>query len=76
MKEGKWLASAVGAVILGFSTDRSKSMLSLILLVFAFVLTTVEAFYPSWPRPQLGWLGLAVYFLSLLLGRAALGHAL
>ena len=51
-------------------------MLSLILLVFAFVLTTVEAFYTSWPRPHLGWLGLAIYFLSLLLGRAAIGHAL
>jgi hypothetical protein len=51
-------------------------MLSLILLVFAFVLTIVEAFYASWPRPHLGWLGLALYFLSLLLSRAGIGHGL
>jgi hypothetical protein len=42
-------------------------MTGLILLVFAFVVTIVEAFYSSWPRPHLGWLGLALYFLSLLL---------
>jgi hypothetical protein len=48
-------------------------MLGQILLVFAFVLTLIEAFRgspppPSWPVPSLGWLGLSLYFLSLLLG--------
>jgi hypothetical protein len=51
-------------------------MISLLLLCFAFLLTIIEAFYPSWPRPHLGWLGLAVYFLSLLLNRAAIGHVM
>lgn len=46
----------------------------LILLVFAFVLTFVAAFqrggpWPgSWWLPHLGWFGLSLYFLSLLLG--------
>jgi hypothetical protein len=48
-------------------------MLSLILLVFAFVLCMIQAFYPNWTAPSWGWLGLALYFLSLILGHAALG---
>lgn len=50
-------------------------MIGLILLVFAFVLSLVEAFRgwlqpppQSWAIPHLGWLGLSLYFLSLLLG--------
>jgi len=52
-------------------------MLHLILLVFAFVLCLIEAVYPSWPRPALGWLGLALYFLAMILGGAggALPHS-
>jgi hypothetical protein len=45
-------------------------MISLILLVFAFVLCMVQAIYPNWAQPQWGWLGLALYFLSLILGGA------
>ena len=52
-------------------------MLSLILLVFAFVLTLIAAFWQpgaaGW-RTQLGWLGLSLYFLSLLLANAKLLH--
>jgi hypothetical protein len=44
-------------------------MIALILLVFAFVLCMTAALYESWPRPLLGWLGLATYFLSLIVGR-------
>ena len=47
-------------------------MLHMILLVFAFVLSIVEAFrWPwqqPWPIPHLGWLALALYFLALILG--------
>jgi hypothetical protein len=46
-------------------------VVSLILLVFAFVLCMIEAFYPNWAQPRWGWLGLALYFLSLILGAAA-----
>jgi hypothetical protein len=50
-------------------------MLQLILLVFAFVLVLIEScwdflFTPIVKRPHLGWLGVAIYFLSLLLGHA------
>lgn len=45
-------------------------MVSLILLVFAFVLCVVQAIYPNWQSPQWGWLGLSLYFLSLILGGA------
>ncbi len=47
-------------------------MISIILLVFAFVLACVAARWnpPSW---SLGWAALACYFLSLLLGATGLG---
>ena len=50
-------------------------MISTILLVIAFVLALIEAFigFMGLPpaaahRPQLGWLALAFYFLSIILG--------
>jgi hypothetical protein len=51
-------------------------MIQLILLVAAFVLLAIEAFTPYWwtatqRRPHLGWLGLALWVLSLLLSQ---GH--
>ena len=49
-------------------------MLGIILLVFAFVLLVVAAF--GWtPRPtvNLGWLGLALWVLSILLGGVHIG---
>lgn len=50
-------------------------MLNLVLLVFAFVLAVVEAFRAgwapgAWPIPHLGWLALALYLLTLILGGA------
>jgi len=46
-------------------------MLELILLILAFVLVLIEAFYPWFyptaTRPHLGWLGVAFYLLSLVL---------
>jgi len=53
-------------------------MLQLILLVAAFILFLIEAFLPwayrtapaAWARPHLGWLGLAFWVLSILLGQA------
>lgn len=42
-----------------------------ILLVFAFVLALIEAFQPwtrPFPRPHLGWLAVALWFLALILG--------
>jgi len=48
-------------------------MISLILLVAAFILCLIEAFQPwvrPWARPHLGWLALALYFLSLILVQA------
>jgi hypothetical protein len=39
----------------------------LILLVFAFVLTAVAAFWNPTPRPHLGWLGMACLCLSFML---------
>lgn len=43
-------------------------MISTILLVFAFVLALLAAFNIGQPRWSLGWMSLACYFLSLLLG--------
>ena len=49
-------------------------MLVLILLVFAFVLALVQSFAPwrggPFP-PHLGWLAVALYFLTLILGHGA-----
>ncbi|MGA2426321.1 MAG: hypothetical protein ABSG07_20155 [Terriglobales bacterium] len=47
-------------------------MISIILLVFAFVLACLAAWNVGQPRWSLGWLALACYFLSLLLGSAGL----
>lgn len=44
-------------------------MLNTILLVFAFVCECLAAVGVSHPRINLGWLGLAFGFLSMLLGR-------
>jgi hypothetical protein len=54
-------------------------MIGLILLVFAFVCCTIAAFwYPGqpvpWSRPHLGWLGVALYFLSLILSGVGRFH--
>lgn len=43
-------------------------MISLILLVLAFVLFLVAAFGVALPRVHFGWLGLAVLTLAALLG--------
>ena len=49
-------------------------MLGTILLVFAFVLVVLAAFnVPTPPRVNLGWLGMALWCLSLLLGAVRLG---
>lgn len=46
---------------------------NLILMVFAFVLTLIAAFWRGgpWPGgfpfPHFGWLGVSLYFLALLL---------
>jgi len=48
-------------------------MISLILLVFAFVLAALATFNIGQPRWSLGWGALACYFLSLLLGSSGLG---
>lgn len=46
-------------------------MVQLILLVAAFILLLLEAFTPYWltttNRPHLGWLGMALWALSILL---------
>jgi len=48
-------------------------MLTLILLVFAFVCLTLAALnIPTPPRVSLGWLGLAFWCLSILIGDAHL----
>lgn len=51
-------------------------MLSLILLIFAFVLALIQAFRgwtpAGWPVPHLGWLALALYLLTLILGGAGI----
>jgi hypothetical protein len=44
-------------------------MLTLILLVFAFVCLMLAAFnVPTPPRVNLGWLGMAFWCLSILIG--------
>lgn len=43
-------------------------MIVIIFLVFAFVLVLLAAVNIEPQRVSLGWLGLAFYFLSLLLG--------
>lgn len=43
-------------------------MLGIIFLVFAFVLLVMAAANVNHPRVHLGWLGLALWVLSLLLG--------
>jgi hypothetical protein len=55
-------------------------MINLILLIFAFVLALINAFWgflgrPSgqpWPKPHLGWLAFAIYLLTLILGGAGI----
>jgi hypothetical protein len=51
-------------------------MISVILLVFAFVLACLAGFNVGAPRWSLGWLSLACYFLSLLLGSNGLSQHL
>jgi hypothetical protein len=48
-------------------------MISIIFLVFAFVLACLAGFNIGQPRWSLGWLSLACYFLSILLGGSGLG---
>jgi hypothetical protein len=46
-------------------------MPTLILLVLAFVLALIQSFRPwttPWPVPHLGWLSIALYLLTLILG--------
>lgn len=45
-------------------------MIGVILLVFAFVLLVLASANVSHPRLSFGWLGLALWVLSLLLGGA------
>jgi len=49
-------------------------MLGTILLVFAFVLACIAAFFPGpvLDRVHLGWASLAFYFASLLFGHLGL----
>jgi len=47
-------------------------MISTILLVFAFVLFVLAAIPVPCARPQLGWLGLACWSLSILLAGQAI----
>jgi len=48
-------------------------MLTLILLVFAFVCLVLAGFnVPTPPRVNLGWIGMAFWCLSILLGDAHL----
>lgn len=48
-------------------------MLGTILLVFAFVFFMVAAARIDHPRVSLGWLGLAFWVLSILLGGVHIG---
>jgi hypothetical protein len=43
-------------------------VLNLILLVFAFVCLCLASFGVNFPKCQIGWLGLAFWVLSVLLG--------
>jgi len=58
-----------GNVAGAIAAARNKNMLNLILLTLAFVLCLVAGLWQAGSpyRPQLGWLGLALYFLSLML---------
>jgi hypothetical protein len=50
-------------------------MVGMILLIFAFVLALIQSFRPwtqPYPIPHLGWLAVALYLLSLILGGAGL----
>jgi len=49
-------------------------MISLILLVFSFVLAALAAKNVGAPNWSLGWAAMACYFLSLLLGSAGLAQ--
>lgn len=49
-------------------------MLTLILLVFAFVCFVLAAFWPNPPRVNLIAAGLAFWVLSVILGGHLLGH--
>jgi len=50
-------------------------MLTLILMVFSFVLLLLAAFnIPSPPRLNLGWLGMALWALAVVLGDVHLGR--
>jgi hypothetical protein len=48
-------------------------MISIIFLVFAFVLACLAAKNIGAPNWSLGWAAMACYFLSILLGSAGLG---
>lgn len=48
-------------------------MISIIFLVFAFVLACLAARNYGAPSWSLGWLALACFFLSVLLGSSGLG---
>ena len=43
-------------------------MLNTILMVFAFVLLVLAAFNLNLPKVNLGWLGMALWALAILLG--------
>jgi hypothetical protein len=52
-------------------------MAATIILVFAFVLLIIQAFRPvtwpsGWPIPHLGWLGVALFVLTFILGGAGI----
>ena len=50
-------------------------MLTLVLMVFAFVLLLLAAFnVPSPPRLNLGWLGMALWALAVVLSDAHFPH--
>lgn len=48
-------------------------MITLILMVFAFVCLVLAAFGVSAPRIQIGWLGLAFWALAIVVGRTPIG---
>jgi hypothetical protein len=50
-------------------------MLNLVLLIFAFVLALIQAFRPwttPFPVPHLGWLAIALFLLTHILGAPGL----